>query len=143
MLQVGVEKGRHLSSLKVAAGYSVCIKIHLMAGYSAVSNDATGGTSTSGVDGSRLTWCTHPETELDKPCFGESFAFPIHSWSRLRSNTLQLSVWSTQHQHEAQVVSVRWGEERQVMYSISLYMLLLIYYYHHKCKFFGYMDLLF
>ena len=87
ILQVCVEKGRHLSSLNITEGARVCVKIHL------VSCLHTSGDPPSDAMGSSVTWCTHQEEELDKPVFGETFLFPVHSWSRLRSNTLQLNLF--------------------------------------------------
>ncbi|KAF2357747.1 WW domain [Trinorchestia longiramus] len=97
VLQVCVVKGRHLNALKVPANSLVCVKIHLVSGCVTLpKDDATpdGTADAAFPTTTSVTWCTHPEAQLEKPVFGESFTFPMPSWSRLRGNTLQLNLWA-------------------------------------------------
>ncbi|XP_018027281.1 protein kibra isoform X2 [Hyalella azteca] len=116
VLQVCVVKGRHLNTLSVPPDALVCVKIHLVSGCTNLPkeepiNNSNPHDTLAESSNTSVTWCTHPEADLEKPTFGESFTFPIASWSRLRSNTLQLNLWALKPtQDEAQEVHVAFAQ---------------------------------
>ncbi|XP_076065980.1 WW and C2 domain containing protein kibra isoform X2 [Oratosquilla oratoria] len=76
LLNVGIEKARHLASLNLAEESKVCVKVQLMPG-------GAGG----------FTFGTHLESNVTRPTFGESFAFPV-PLRKVHTKTLQVNVWT-------------------------------------------------